>query len=300
MSLFNRVLNLSIETAAGETVLLFDESFKISFSVFKNSSSNPNSATIKIYNLSINTKNVLKDVFKKNQQLSDDEKPPLHIYLSAGYGDDVGATLIFSGNITDVYTMYQEPDYITNISCYDGGVTLRDTFLNIAYQNGIDSNVIIKQIANAMKTSIDSASVYLDKNFKLANGISLSGKAKDLMDNITQRGGLQWTIENNKIRIAPQGLATNEPAIVLASDTGLIGSPQRLQTAGFDAMNTNVVDEYKCKTLLLTGVAIFRLVEFRTKDVTGFYAIRSAQHTGDTYGSAWTTDLDVIDPKFLV
>ena len=137
MALFNRILKLTIGTDT-ETALLFDQSFRISFTSTKNSSSNPNSANIKIYNLSEDTKAKLKDIMKKNQELQAKSQKPLAVYLSAGYVEENGAELLFQGNITDVYTMYQEPDYVTILSCFDGAFVLRDTFINVAYQNGID------------------------------------------------------------------------------------------------------------------------------------------------------------------
>lgn len=298
MSFFNRVLTLTIGTDE-TSALLFDQSFKINFNVVVNTSSSPNSATIKIYNLSADTKSKLKDIMNKNQQLQADGKKPLNVFLSAGYAQSNGAELIFSGNITDVYTMYQEPNYVTILSCFDGAFTLRDTFVNIAYQNGIDSNTVIQQIVNSMKVTIDQTSVYLDKNFKLANGISLSGKAKNALDNITQKAGLQWFISNGQVRIASQKEPTNEPAIVIGPGTGLIGSPQRMQTQGFNAANVNVIDSYKCKILLQPKCVPFRQVNLQTKDVNGFYTIESVQHNGDTYGDEWTTALQVIDPRFL-
>lgn len=94
--------------------------------------------------------------------------------------------------------------------------------------------------------------------------------------------GAGWHIERGGLVVLPKGKPSQDKALLLRADTGLIGSPQRTDTG------------IKIKCLLNPRVTTRRVVRVESREVTGFYMVKSYTHTAENAGDAWYTDIEAV------
>lgn len=268
---------------------------KIVFNVTKTKSKNPNTAKIEIYNLSENTRNKIKASQTEKENGKSIEKKRF-VIINAGYLDGDGEILIFTGNIDSVSHMLKKPEVITTIQASDGGFDLFNTSISLSY--GVDSNAetILKKILN---------SVPLSNNYKTAsithkvytNGFSFIGLAKDALTKVTKFMGLDWTVQNEEIRLVVFDKDDLTRAVKLTPETGLIGSPEKLAGKSDQAkgLSTSNKPGWKVTSLLQPKINPNGKVALQCRDIPKetLFTVSSVTHSGDTYGDAWGSVIEV-------
>jgi hypothetical protein len=289
--LFDRIARVIIGVDQADA-LVFDEKFKITFDVRKDTTSLPNNATISIFNLSDDDREKIKNVIHKNKELSDKGQSRLPLLLYAGYSKNIGYELLFSGDMTAVIDTYKGTDVETQISTGDGAIALRDTFINLSFAAGISMTSIVTQLSDILKMDIDQASNYLTSNIDFANGFSFTGKAKDCMDRIIKSANLTWHIEKNKIVIIPNDKSTTDQIIELDKTSGMIGSPEKVIESGTNVINPGHYDGWNVKSLLRPEINPGRLVKIVSRVANITMAVRTIEHKGDTRSGDWFSKIE--------
>ena len=105
MTLFNR--SASVEIITETRFILKLTGLRFVFNIDKTENKDPNTGRIEIYNLAEDTRNIIKDVGR-------------NITIFAGYTDENGEELIFTGDITNITHKIIKPDVITEIEASDG------------------------------------------------------------------------------------------------------------------------------------------------------------------------------------
>ena len=108
--LFDRVYRLQVGPPGGQGVEITD--LHITFDIQKSVKKTPNSGNIKVWNLRQETRQEL-------------EKADTKCILYAGYKDDAGPLLIFSGGVTHAWSKIDGPDIITEFDLGDGAQEMR-------------------------------------------------------------------------------------------------------------------------------------------------------------------------------
>ena len=290
--LFGRIAKVIIQVTETEATV-FDESFKISFDVRKDTTSLPNQATISIFNISDESREKIKNVIHRNNELSKKNERLLSILLYAGYSENIGYEFLYSGNITAVVDKYQGTDTETQISTGDGVIPLRDTLLNLSFAAGVSTKTIVEQITAEMKMDVSEASNFINSNFEFANGFSFTGKAQDAMDRVITSSGLTWHIEKNKIVILPNDSSTTDEIIVLNKATGLIGSPEKVIESGVNFINPGDYDGWNASSLLRPEINPGNKVKIESRLANVTMTARTIEHKGDTWAGDWLTKIEV-------
>jgi len=275
MTFYNRVAAVDIELKSGEVLRV--RGLRIEFQIEKTKNSTANKAEIKITNLSEDTRTKIR------------EKDAL-VRLFAGYEQDLGAVLLFTGNAQRIVNTWETPDIITNIEAQDGQRTLRETRASFSYGNKTSANVILNRFANEL-------GLPLRQDFNIEGsyqGYSFNGRAKDGIDEITRRFGYQWSIENGEILIVPKSGNTGRIATKLTPQTGLVNTPERLidQEGEFDEALEKEL-EWKITSLLNPRLSPGSLVDIESKQANGLYQIEKVRHYGDTRGGDWYSEIEV-------
>ena len=141
---------------------------------------------------------------------------------------------------------------------------------------------------------------------KLPRGKVLFGSASDLMNDLALTSNCEWVIEDNIFTMIAFNGFNQEPAFVMSPETGLIGMPQ-LTTDGLKVtclLNPRLkwggqiqVDMSHIQTQSFDIGYQDRYVDQMFKDLKtaadseGFYNIKSVNHSGDTRGDEWYTEL---------
>lgn len=310
MAQFNRQIRVTIGVPGQGGIVV--EDLKIKFTVDKDITQETNKATVEIWNL--------KD---DNQELC--EQPDSVIIIEAGYKEDAGLKRVFAGYVIAAYTKSDGSNTITRIEGSDGQVPIRDTILSIGYAAGVNGRQIVNDIASQMGLGINIASDV--EFFDFASGFSYVGKGREALTKVCDASGLNWSIQNNQIQIIYNDGITGVFANVYDSDSGLLGSPERIVKAARkaddqlyrDALKASTAAptlrkdgkprkqrtkkkkrdkkkrkaQWKIETLLSPNINPGDAVKVVSRYVGGWFRVESVTHTGETYGGEFKSEMEL-------
>lgn len=291
-NLFDRVAKIIIGISETDAIV-YNEKFRITFDIRKDTTSLPNQATVSIFNLSSEEREKIKNIIHKNSELGKKKEPLLPLLLYAGYKENIGYEFLYSGNITAVIDKYGGTDIETQISTGDGLIPLRDTLLNLSFSAGVSVKSIVEQIASELKMNISSASDFINSNFEFANGFSFTGKAADAMDRVIKSSGLTWHIEKNQVVILPNDSSTKDEIILLNKSTGLIGAPEKIIESGINVINPGDYDGWDVKSLLRPEINPGNRIKIESRLANTVMTVRTLEHKGDSWSGDWFTNIQV-------
>lgn len=290
--LFNRIAKVIIGFDSSDA-LVFDEKFRITFDIKKDTTSFANQAAISIFNLNDEDREKIKNAVQKNNELEKKGQPVLPLLLYAGYSENIGYELMFNGNMTAVIDKYNGTEIETQISSGDGAVPLKNTFINLSFAAGVDVNSIVKQLSDELKMDISTASDYLTQNIEFANGYSFTGKAKNCMDKVIKDAGLTWHIEKGQIVIIPENKHTKDEIILLDKTSGLIGSPEKVIDSGTNFINPGDYDGWNVKSLLRPEINPGRRIKVEGRLANAVMTVQTIEHKGDSWSGDWFTNIEI-------
>jgi len=241
------------------------EGFRLAFSVEKTSDSSSNKASVTIYNLN----NDSKAFVEKREGL---------MRLEAGYEGNL--SILFLGDIAKIMTKRSGADIVTVIESGDGELRLANAHIEIGFKGGATDRQIIDKVISAL--AVGRGIIKGIQSREYLNGFSYSGRASELLGNITKKQNLEWSIQNGSLQIIPKTDNTGETAVLLNAQTGLLDVPNKTEE-GFIAkslLNPLLMPgrQVKIESELLTGISIFK--------------IEKARHVGDTREGDWITEVE--------
>lgn len=294
MPRFDRVYRLLVGKPNQKGVEIV-QPIRITFDVRKDTEEEPNDHTIRVYNLAAATRRAL-------------EEPGLRCVLYAGYADEGGPLLVASGSVVFAYTKFEQPDVVTELIVKDGYTEVRDTAISVGLGPGAQASAIIRDIARQMGLPLVMADDVPDRRWQ--QGFSFYGAARTALHKVTQGTGLEWSIQNQQLQVVQRRGTTRRQAVVLAADTGLLGFPERTREAAREKAkvkdqttgdNVNLVsaqqqrDGWRVQSLLLPTLNPGDLVKLESKSVEAFLRVEGLQHSGDSAGGNWQTELQLVD-----
>lgn len=285
MALFDRVVtvHIGIPGLSGEGIEF--KNLKMEFNVRKNEEVDPrNSCTLIIYNLNKDSRNKIKQ-----------ENNVLHLY--AGYRDDTEEELVFTGDITAVNVSIERPNVITTIEAADGEKALQEAKIAISYGEGVSSDQIIQKALDAIGLPLRSKLELVEKiKKKFSNGFSFMGQAKKLMDLITQDVDVTYSIQNGEVKLFSKNSIDLSHAFILSSQTGMVGSPQRIKIKSTKKEKVKDRDGWKTTSLLLPTLEPGSPLVINSKEIQrGQFRIVNCEHVGDSYEGTFQTTCEVVD-----
>lgn len=261
------------------------EGLKITFNVKRNLKTSTNQATIEIYNLSETTRARIHEKTRK-------------VTLLAGYEDGEGLQLLFEGSIMTVSNLRQVPEVVTRIEANDGQTALRKAHASLSYTPGVKGGQVLKDVISRLGLPTKFISSLSTKAF--SQGFVHHGPAKDAMDKICKAMGLEWSVQNGSVQVLEIGRPDNSDprGIILTSESGLLGSPERLRQIQDDPNADKKPNGYTIKALLVPKINPGGYVAVRSRDIprATAYRVESVEHKGDTHGDDWTSTIEVYDP----
>lgn len=207
MALFNRVVEVLIGVPGSEGVKVTD--LRIVIQARRSHSKTPNTATVRIYNCSPNTEALLN-------------VPGTVMIMSAGYVGQVAT--FFSGDVVRSESTIEGPDRVITVYVKDSVVALRDAKTNLTFKPGSSAldalNTIASSFGLPVRKNLDITDVVLPR------GLAFNSRVRHAMDEICQFLGLEWSAQGSEIQIIKKGGIYSDQAVLLSSETGLIGSPK--------------------------------------------------------------------------
>ena len=244
----------------------------MSFNTLMTATSEPNSGECVIYNLSESTRNKIA------------EKGKVEVY--AGY--DGMYKLISIGDIVTVNNRQPRTDWATTITWGDGMQPYLNANFTRSYKEGVNLEDIFKDLYKAIGLAVDAVKVEGITN----GGLSITGKAKDLLNKLTKDHGLTWSIQDNEVRVVKSGEPIDQEVIIISPETGLLEFPQ-ISEKGIDfvaQLNTDLrpnklVDIRSAETTIFQPQGLQPVTE---TTANGLNIVNTVRFVGDNFGGQFT------------
>ncbi|WP_168404382.1 baseplate hub protein [Erwinia amylovora] len=320
----------------GAGIVLSD--FKIKFEIEWTNTMWPRVATIKVYNLSRNTNNrILGSEFSKIRMIAgydgiaspvnESQVGKIRNIDASKIGQTEGQNfgVIFNGDIRFTVTGRDNPtDTYILIQAIDGHRAFTNAIVNTTVAAGYtaaDLHAVAMKSFNAFGVTQGITSEFPSTVFPRGRALLMS--TRDLMKNISEQCNATWQIVDNQVQMVSNNKYIHE-AVVLNSDTGLIGMPQQTMGAGVNVrclINPNIrvcglieLDQSSVYRATLSGDQIAgkqsvpgKTYETEAKgnldvvgiggeqpasiNADGLYIVAAINYRGDTRGQEWYMDL---------
>lgn len=249
----------------------------VTFSVTRTLKPEPNTAELGIYNLNPDHRSQVES------QVS------VPVIIEAGYVG-AGRSVIFHGDMRNAATEREGADRITRLESGDGERRRQRARISRSFRGGTSVETVLRELASALGVGIGNAvEAFRSATFSTGAAVFrercvLSGGVAAELEQLCRSCGLEYSIQNGALQVLPRGRPLQGTAIVLNSDSGLIGSPKKERDDRQRPLLTAVC-------MMIPDVNPGRLVQIQSEDVSGQFRIESTVHKGDTAGSDWTIEL---------
>ncbi len=292
------IINLRNADFSGYYRSIEIKDLRISFSILKSLAWSTNSCSVRIWNLSSAHRNAIKDYGDQ-------------VILSAGYERGRRQSILYVGDTTAVSHIFDQPDIVSILECGDGDRYINQSVFTVSYGSDVSARRIIEDIAEKM--TIPFVEFANSDNLIFRQGYSDSGMAKDMLTNVCNKLGLQWSVQNSNLQIIPQTGTINQQSFLINEDTGMQGVPQRFTFRRLDMYRpitrnptqvptapqvpTSQPAGYKVNIALvpqlLPGSPV--ILESTHLNFKGNFRIDNVRHDGDTWGPIWSSQLELTE-----
>lgn len=262
LQLFDRKAN-AVFGRAGETGVVAKD-LRIKFKIEKSLETAPNKALIEIYNLNPDSR-------------ARSERQGNIITLNAGYGKEVEG--LFIGDVRMASTEEQGSDYVTKFECGDGQDAYENKTIDVSFGAGADIKDVFTTVTNQFGLGKGEQTGITSKSY--VNGFVASGSIRTILDNLTSTQDLEWSIQDGQLQITKKNTATQQTAIVLDPESGLISIPKAKDKG------------YEIQALLQPKFKPGRAIYLKSKVKQGVFRILKVTHEGDTHAQQWYSTLEV-------
>lgn len=278
---FNRNYKLTVETQNGE-LLVIEPPFRIDFDITRNVLTSANICSIRIYNLSQTNRNNIR--FNKM-----DTGLYRSIELKAGYNNNI--PVVFTGNITQAWSIREGVNFITSVECFDGGFAFNNGSIFQSFPAGTSVSSIIDAHLNNLPhvtPGVVGAQYTQDaqgNSYTIGRTNSFNGNTIDSLSTLAPNG---LFIDNQVANILGDSECLRGEIQIINSSSGLLGTPVREQTI----LTFDMLFEPRVKAGQLIQLDSLEGTP-QTANFNGFYKIVSVKHrvmiSAATSGSAITT-----------
>ena len=288
---FNRSATVDVGIPGSGTATRV-EGLRIIFDVKKDVTQTLNKAEIRIYNLSPTTLAAFSDI-------------DAAILLRAGYLDGAGLSDVFVGSVSRIYSQREGADIVTYVVADDGKVGLQRGQLELTFKPGSSALTALKKVAASTGLPIRFMAVVADKPF--LTGWQHSGPTLPALNSLTQRLGLEWTIQNGALVFVKQGAvaakttaAAQAIAPLVTPESGLLGSLEKnamLKDTGKSVKGQAKRYGWKGRCLLMPALVPGDPIALRALSLPtmAVFRIERLRHKGDTHGADWETEFVTSD-----
>lgn len=248
---------------------------RATFEVERSLRKEPDSATVRVYNLAQNTR-------------SEIEKLPLFVRLDVGY--DGQLEQLFAGDVRYGISRRDGVLWETSLELGDGERAHRFARVNRSLGAGVDTLTAVREVARSMGLEVRvSPTSALQLRSQYAAGLALSGPARNELDRLLGRHGMTWSIQSGRLQILRLAEARVDLAPIVSQDSGLVGSPEWGPPAKKGAPPT-----LHFSVLLHPGILPGGRVQLNSRAIRGIFRVARVLHKGDTHGNEWVTDVESV------
>lgn len=215
MDKFNRAYELTIQTGDLKQFVTIQLPFTIEFNIHRRYGSSQNDANIRIYNLSPQTRDLIRvdfsDLTKKRE-----------VILKAGYGNE--KPVIFAGYVNLAQSVRDGVNFVTTIEAMSGNFAYTQATTGFSFGETTNNKVIVEQLINAMggygvKKGVISPKI----NTQITRATACDrNPIEELKDRVGTNG---FFIDNNTINVIGENECIAGTANLINASTGLLATP---------------------------------------------------------------------------
>ncbi len=263
---------------------------RVKFEIIKTIGSVPNTCQLKIYNLNPDHEGQVRGEFDE-------------VIVNAGYKGH--SLLIFAGSIRHVFRYRDGNDWVMQVDAADGDSDLRNTIVNTSFAAGTSTSQLIDHMVSKFKKTTKGHVTVKER--QRIRGRVLTGMAKDVFDTIANESDAHWSIQDGVLVMVPVASTLPDEAIVIRSDTGMLGAPEITDKGVKFKTLLNPQLRVNGKVMLDNNDLKARIAKERTEkpgahhkpkavktlvrlDPDGVYKVYKLTHRGDTRGTEWESE----------
>lgn len=191
-------------------------------------------AQITIFNLKHGTRDALNSKYQK-------------ISIIGGYADQTDT--IFTGEVVSVSHKHEGTEWITVLECGDGVEILDTALINKTYEKGFKLGDILRDFASTNALPLEEI-IGINENKALSRGKSFSTDMQSALNELGKAHDFDWSVQDGKLSVIKSGQGRAELTRVISARTGMVGSPEWINT-GSDAAKLAVQKGLKFKVVSL-------------------------------------------------
>jgi hypothetical protein len=257
----------------------------------------PNTAYIRVYNLSDATSKSIRDEFTR-------------VVLQAGYREGE-LQQVFAGTIVRVDRGHESnTDSYVDIYAVDGDIASNFGNLNGTLEAGATPKDQLDRVVKAMQSEDPDFDPTAPSNLAYTGGVLPRGKVlyglgPEHLRRLGMTTGTRFSIQDGKLVAVPVNGYLASEAVVLSGQTGLIGWPiitqdglmvtcllnPRIAIGNRVQIDNKAINGVTNKSAPLRNVLNPFGGAFANESADGIYRVLVVEHTGDTRGNTWYSHL---------
>lgn len=261
---------------------------RIKFSVKRSDTMTPNTADIRVYNLDEKTAFQIRKEFTR-------------VILQAGYESNFG--VIFQGNIKQVIIGRESAtDTFIDIVAGDGDNAYNFAVVNTSLGKGSKQIDQVKAAIDTMGAKgVTEGHLGDFSDAELPRGKVMFGNARDYLRDTAQSTDKTWSIQDEKVTFVGNKTYLPGTAVVLTSNTGMIGTPQQtnegvnvkcllnpnIKIGGRIKIDNASIQRFKINLAVPNSAANIPA----PLQADGVYYVLVVEHSGDTRGQDWYSNM---------
>lgn len=292
MSVPQYLRQISLKIGNDEQALDLSE-LRIRFATRRSDIRTPNTADIRVYNVS--------DQTAKKAQLKEFSR----VVLKAGYAGNYG--VIFDGTIKQVRRGREsQTDTYLDITAADGDSAYNWSVINMSLAAGSTADDHLRAAVQAMESRGVTMGEPLALSAKrLPRGKVMFGMTRDVLDVLGKSQDVSWSIQDGKVTLIPNTAYLPGETVVITSETGMIGLPEQNQN-GVNArmlLNPSVkigrllkidnssIQKYRYDPSPPQEAQVAQIKVRNDLSADGLFKVLIANSFGDSRGNEWYTDV---------
>lgn len=238
--------------------------FTIEFSIERKYLAANAQSAIRVYNLSQNNRNQIR---KDQMDLTNLRE----VQLMAGYGQNI--PLVFSGNISQAWSVRQGVNFISEIVCEDRGFASVNGVTSTTFKKGTPRQSIIFSLIDSLKPIGISRGVIGRYPGTLLRDNSYNGNTIEILNELTGGG---FFIDNGKAYCLGDNEVYTGELDTITSASGLLGTPVREN----NLLYCNIIFEPRIAIGQKIKLDSTQLVAAEGDDPNAIYKVVSVKHAG--------------------
>lgn len=249
---------------------------RVRFKVSKSLEKEPNKLECVIYNLKQETRDKMKTKGAK-------------VLLTAGYIDSTA--IIFSGDSRTIDHRRDGSDWLTVIHCGDGERAYGTARFNASLPKGTSKSDVLKKALQSLGINMGNTdNVAAGVKGLFTKGFAASQPSAAAITSLCDSVGLKWSIQDGAIQLHNETDPVGAVAVLLSSETGLIGSPELCSPK--DEKKPPVL---KARSFLNHRLKCGTRVEINANQFPkgSRFRVEKLEHEGDNEGPNWITSVEL-------